>query len=251
MSDAEILKNLSDLHGWRNIDMGAGGNCLFLSVAPQVTAADVAALPSRSPVWKDALGADVGQRWEGLQARERARLLRRIAILDESEFVADLSGLCARAEAVPEPVRERALELFKDMAEEFIDSNLTELAEEVPRWPPWNRDPVYKRVRDIVQKYSTAQVHEFVLVHAAKYMQITGRDGNWAGSSEMAALANALGRSFAAYGNNWVSQDSVELLRGEVQPYFNAPAPDREESGSPPVLIFQTNGGGHYQMLTM
>ncbi|CAK0873104.1 unnamed protein product [Prorocentrum cordatum] len=129
MNDAEILKNLRDVHGWERADMGAGGNCLFLSVAAQVDAADVAPLPSRGPAWAQALGEDLGQRWEAMGVRERASLLRRMAILDEHEFVAELAALRADRQEAPGPVRERALELFKDMAEEFIDSGITELAE--------------------------------------------------------------------------------------------------------------------------
>lgn len=245
MNDAEILTNLRDTHGWERAEMGAGGNCLFLSVAAQVDTADVAPLPSRGPAWAQALGEDLGQRWAALDVRQRASLLRRIAILDEREFVAELAALRAGQQGAPEPVRERALELFKDMAEEFIDSGITELAEGVVRMPPWSRKGVYDRVRQVVEEYSSDQVHDFVLKHADEYMRITGREGNWAGSSEMAALASALGRPFAAYGNNWVSQDRQVLEGGEVQPYFRAAAP----GGSREVLIFQTNGGGHYQML--
>jgi len=259
MSDAEILRNLEEVNGWRNVEMGADGNCLFRSIAPQISAGDVAGLPSRSPVWEQALGADIGESWEALAVKERAMLLRRIAILDEKEFIAQLADLCTRGEAVTPERHWRALELFKDMAEEFMSSGATELPAGVPWCGQFVRTreglrATYGRVRQLARDTPARDVQDFVLKHAEEYMQITGCEGNWAGSSEMVALASALGRSFAAYGNNWISQDSVELqLTGlgqwEVLPYFEAPGAG-SIAGLPPVRIFQTNGGGHYQMLS-
>lgn len=252
MDDAEILDSLLTSRGLRNADKGAGGNCLFLSIAPQVAPEDVSALPLRSAAWVQALGEDLGERWGALPARERARLLRRIAILDEQEFIAKLASLVNSSEPMPAEISWRALELFKDMAEEFISKGKTELAEGLPLWGV--RETVYNRVREKARDTPAGKVHAFVLEHAEEYMRCTGREGNWAGSSEMAALASALGRSFEAYGNNWVSQDAVELRPAarpggtwEVQPYFAAKG--GRSAKTEPVRIFQTNGGGHYQAL--
>jgi len=254
MDDREILQNLGQMRGWRNVDMGAGGNCLFLSIAPQISADDLAALSSRSPVWDQRLGASIAASWEALALKERARLLRQIAMLDESDFIAQLGDLCARGDSVPAELHWRAVELFKDMVEEFISTGsfLEELG--VSWTPPWG-DPHarYNQVRQLARDTPRREVYDFVMKHADEYMRVTGREGNWAGSSEMAALASALERSFEAYGNNWVSQDAVELRsvgtdQWEVLPYFYAPAPGNSRS-LPPVRIFQTKGGGHYQML--
>jgi len=259
MDDREILRNLRDTRGLVNRDQGAGGNCLFLSMAPQLCAADVAELPSKSPDWLKLLGSDLGERWEASSNYDRARLLRQVAMLDEAKFLEDLGALVAAGQEVPAKMQWRALELYKDMAEEFISSGITELAKDMP-WSPFGNRNIYTRVRQLAKETPAAQVHDFVLRHGQQYMQITGRHGNWAGSSEIAAVSNATGRQFEAYGNNWVSQDVVELDPSgpggswEVVPYFTAPFPNSESSDgalppSPPVRVFQTNGGGHYQAL--
>jgi len=252
MTDEEILRNLRAMHGWRNVDMGAGGNCLFLSIAPQVSGDDVAALSSRSPVWEERLGTGVAVSWEVLSARDRARCLRQIAMFDESDFIAQLHDLRVRGDTVPQYIHWRALELYKDMVEEFLSTGI--LGDELPGDnPPWNMQARYDQVRRLARDTPPGEMYDFVLRHAEKYMDCTGREGNWAGSSEMAALASAFERPFAAFGNNWVSQDEVELRcvgadQWEVMPYFDVPAPGKSR-GAAPVRIFQTRGGGHYQML--
>lgn len=175
-------------------------------------------------------------------------------MFDESEFIARLGDLSARGDSMPPEVHWRAMELFKDMVEEFLTTGsfLDELG--ISWTPPWG-DPHgrYNQVRQLARDTPSKEVYGFVLRHAEEYMRVTGREGNWAGSSEMAALANAFERSVEAYGNNWVSQDEVELRsvgpdEWEVLPYFDAIAPGGGRS-LPPVRIFQTKGGGHYQTL--
>merc|ERR1719433_493165 len=114
MDDREILCNLRDTRGLLNRDQGAGGNCLFLSMAPQLSAADVAGLPSRSPDWMKLVGSDLGERWEATSKIDRARLLRQIAMLDEFQFLEDLSALVTAGQQVPAEMQWRALELYKD-----------------------------------------------------------------------------------------------------------------------------------------
>jgi len=258
MDDREILRNLRETRGLINREQGAGGNCLFLSMAPQLFAADVAELPSRSAAWLNLVGPDIGTRWETASHQDRARLLRQIAMLDESEFLADLSARVIDGQQIPAGIHWRALELYKDMAEEFISSGITELADN-KSWSLFGSGNMYNRVRQLTRETPPSKVHEFVLKHGKLYMQITGREGNWAGSSEMAALANAIGRKFEAYGNNWVSQDEVDMDSSgpggswEVLPYFTAPFAESESTNAvlqlPPVSVFQVNGGGHYQAL--
>mmetsp|Transcript_70391 Transcript_70391/g.182548 ORF Transcript_70391/g.182548 Transcript_70391/m.182548 type:complete len:378 (+) Transcript_70391:94-1227(+) len=251
MGDREILENLRTVYGWRNQDQGAGGNCLFLSIAPQIRAEDLQGLPARSAQWSAAIGPDEVQSWASLPALQRAGALRRIAMVDERDFLASLDELLTRQDPVPKYYRWRARELYKDMAEEFISSGITELAS--PWLPKWNSGAVYERVRELDRETDDDGVFKFILKHAEEYIRITGREGNWAGSSEIAALANALQRPFQAYGNNWVTQDTVALRslgadQWEVMPYFEA-APASGGHDGVPVRVFQTNGGGHYQML--
>ncbi|CAJ1379708.1 unnamed protein product [Effrenium voratum] len=250
MNDKEILDNLNERRGWKVKDMGANGNCLFLSMATQVRKEDVYDLPARSPAWAEALG-DLS-RWEDLSIRDRASLLRRMAILDEAEFIAEVAALRARGEQLRAPLMWRLEELFTDMAEEFVSSNQTELAANIPGW---DRQGLYSRVREVVSSFTLDQKCEFVLLHADEYMQTTGREGNWAGSSEMAALSSVLHRPVQAFGNNWVSQDDVKIMepeagssKWEVLPYFEARC--FNEPRGDPIRVFQTHGGGHYQMLT-
>ncbi|OLP79683.1 Alanine--tRNA ligase [Symbiodinium microadriaticum] len=207
MNDREILSTLQRCYGWSPRDMGAGGNCLFLSMALQVRAEDVKDVASRSAAWEAALGDNLADRWEDMGPRERASLLRRMAILDESEFIAELAAARARGEPLSTDVEWRTRELFTDMAEEFISSNKTELAADIPGW---NREALYSRVREVVSTFSLDQICEYVLLHADEYLQTTGREGNWAGSSEMAALSSVLQRPVQAYGNNWDAAVTIE-----------------------------------------
>lgn len=254
MTDREILANLKEVHGWRAVDMGADGDCLFLSIAPQVSSADVASLPQRSAAWAAALGAEVGGTWEALDKRARARLLRRAAVLEEKEFIATLGDLHSRGEALSPDMRFRVAEMFKDMLEEFISSGLLPGSSH----QPWDLRSTYTRVQEHVRDTPEEEVVKFVLKNAEQYIARTSREGNWAGSSEVLALASALGRPFEAYGNNWVSKEAIDLRAGEggrleVLPYFRAPpagAADAGGAAAPPVRIFQVNGGGHYQMLS-
>lgn len=197
MNDTEILNNIQERHGWYPQDKGAGGNCLFLSMAPQVEPEDLRDVHLRSVRWEEALGSDLADRWKDLQILQRANILRQMAIMDEAEFLEELQAL-GSAELSPE-AEWRMRELFTDMVEEFVSSNKHGLGDGVMGW---DLQGVYKRVRKLLSEYEREQIHEFVLKHGDEYMQITGRQGNWAGSSEMAALSSVLRRPVLAYGNN-------------------------------------------------
>lgn len=248
MNDMEILNNILERHGWYPQDKGAGGNCLFLSMAPQVEPEDLRDVHLRSVRWEEALGSDLADQWKDLQILQRANILRQMAILDEAEFLEELQAL-GSGELPPEAEWD-VRELYTDMLEEFVSSNKHGLGDGVMGW---DLQGVYKRVRKLLSEYERDQVHEFVLKHGAEYMQITGRQGNWAGSSEMAALSSVLRRPVLAYGNNRVTQDEVKvkLLEDggkEVQPYFEARCFAEPRGGA--IRVFQVRGGGHYQMLS-
>ncbi|CAJ1431275.1 unnamed protein product [Effrenium voratum] len=105
-------------------------------------------------------------RWEDLSIRDRASLLRRMAILDEAEFIAEVAALRARGEQLRAPLMWRLEELFTDMAEEFVSSNQTELAANIPGW---DRQGLYSRVREVVSSFTLDQKCEFVLLHADEW----------------------------------------------------------------------------------
>mmetsp|Transcript_37075 Transcript_37075/g.96402 ORF Transcript_37075/g.96402 Transcript_37075/m.96402 type:complete len:193 (+) Transcript_37075:2-580(+) len=187
-----------------------------------------------------------------MPAPSRASWLRRTAMADEEGFIKELQAFRRTGEPLPSYHAWRLRELYKDMAEEFISSGITDLGAGIPSW---NLPAVYQRVRELAGTTSDADVLDFALKHAGQYIAITGREGNWAGSSEMAALARAFDRPMLAFGNNWVTQDAIQLtkrenseVQWEVLPYFEALVPDGRQVGVP-VRVFQTNGGGHYQML--
>jgi len=248
MNDKEILHNIKERHGWTPQDKGANGNCLFLSMALQVQPEDLKDIPSRSLRWEKLFGGDLAERWKDMRITERALLLRQMAILDEDEFIAELQALRDGGQLTPRD-EWRMRELFTDMLEEFVGTNKHGLASGVMGW---DLQGIYQRVRQLVSEYTPDQVYDFVLAHAQEYMEITGTEGNWAGSSEMAALSSVLKRPVLAFGNNNVTQDEVkikELEDGgqEVLPYFEARCFD--EARGEAIRVFQVNGGGHYQML--
>eukprot|EP00931_Biecheleriopsis_adriatica_P064938 TRINITY_DN39590_c0_g1_i1.p1 TRINITY_DN39590_c0_g1~~TRINITY_DN39590_c0_g1_i1.p1 ORF type:complete len:352 (+),score=43.51 TRINITY_DN39590_c0_g1_i1:46-1101(+) len=256
MSDDQIRENLEEIHGWKSIDMGSDGNCFFLSVAPQVSPDDVAALPARSPDWERALGGDLENRWGELPAADRAALLRKIAVLDEEEFITDLQILTnTNGGEIAWEKTWRAMEMFKDMAEHFISHGETELAAGVllmgPTWV--HRKMVYAKVREVLQEKTPREQLEFVLSHADRYFQAMRQDGTWAGTSEMVAISNSLGRPVAVYGNNRASDawaDTELAAHGdkwEVLPYFELGEQDNLGTEEKAIRIFSCSG--HFQML--
>ncbi|CAJ1403126.1 unnamed protein product [Effrenium voratum] len=111
------------------------------------------------------------------------------AILDEAEFIAEVAALRARGEQLRAPLMWRLEELFTDMAEEFVSSNQTELAANIPGW---DRQGLYSRVRcsdfavrshqsvivtkrhaaevrEVVSSFTLDQKCEFVLLHADEW----------------------------------------------------------------------------------
>eukprot|EP00929_Paragymnodinium_shiwhaense_P102153 TRINITY_DN65339_c0_g1_i1.p1 TRINITY_DN65339_c0_g1~~TRINITY_DN65339_c0_g1_i1.p1 ORF type:complete len:376 (-),score=67.19 TRINITY_DN65339_c0_g1_i1:87-1214(-) len=276
MSDTRILENLAARRGWICKDMGSGGNCLFRSIAQQISTDDLDVLAKRRPQWMASLAAaaDRGlplplrREWPEMTVLQRGRVLRKIAILDEREFLGELEEVRRRRSPLPPRIVQRILELFKDMAEEFISRGKTELAKDelevackdealrdkTLSASAHRRNAIYQRVSSLAQESSENTMIDFVLKHAEEYLAITGRDGNWAGSSEMEALAHAFSRRFESYGNNWVSGEMVELEEvgtdlWEVRPYFQSCSQAEGADGRDAVRVFQTRGGGHYRML--
>lgn len=267
MDDCEILRNLASVRGWRRQDMGAKGNCLFLSVATQVEPTDVEALSQRSEMWMDMLGPKIRASWRKKSVPTRARFLRRIAVKDELEWIQRVREAW-RDEPMPEADVFRTRELFMDMVEEFAREGCGTGG--LPQLPPsCSKEKIYEVVREFKRGKTFEEEFEFVQMHMERYLEKTGHEGNWAGSSELVALSHALQRPVEAYGNNWLSQPTVQVLlsengtRCQVLPYLAARPTEHgveshspvssaasSEEGSQPIRVFQTNGGGHYQMLT-
>ena len=112
MEDEEILASLEAQQGLVAVECGGGGNCLFLSIADQVTSEQIlrAERFCNSQGVTDAL-AEAGD-WESLGRRRRSKLLRLITVGSEARL---LEG--------DEPAWREAL--FLDMAMELLVSNPT------------------------------------------------------------------------------------------------------------------------------
>jgi len=255
MGDEEILQRLYERYGWQSIDCGAGGDSLFLAAAPQLVTSDVAALPKRSAKWKRALrGVDLKRQWKSLSLSTRAQVLRRVALLDEHDFVQHLEDMLKHAEPVPFDVQSRAAQLFKDMAKEFIMNGLMWCKQGTAQTTAdCEPDAVDARVQELARENDVAETLSFVARNAGAYFRTLKCEGRWAGKSEMSALASALGRPFVAYGNDWASGDGVEVEPDEyggsdILPFFKASVGGDAE-GRSPVRVFQLGGRGQYQML--
>ena len=88
---------------------------------------------------------------------------------------------------------------------------------------------------------------KYVKDNKDKYLAKEIKAGCWAGTAEAIALARALGRGLRMYGNDKASRKYIKQkdLAKPVEPYFSLPGfPGQED-----LLVFQTNGGGHYRML--
>jgi len=97
---------------------------------------------------------------------------------------------------------------------------------------------------------------DFVKENFEEYCGFTSRPNNWAGTSEVIALAQVLGKRLVAFGDDKVifhgkKQIPVDERTGLVRPYFVAEPvlPASDEEADEPIVLFQAWGGGHYQVL--
>ena len=89
MSDCEILENLQSQYNLTPHEMGGGGNCLFLSMAEQVSSVDVArALAQLQDPTLDQAVAQLPTAWEETARPTRGKILRQIAVLTERQMLA-------------------------------------------------------------------------------------------------------------------------------------------------------------------
>jgi len=220
MDDQSIIQQLTTQGFGLPEEKGGGGRCLFLSIAPQLTEADFAhaiSIPHLNPLLCSF------PEWINLSAIEQADLLRTIALEAESHFFRTL------------PVNPKDLiaedldwirELFKDMIQELKYSSFDDL-------------------RKQVAATSDLEKFEFCNQNFETYKKRTIRPHNWAGTSELIALSKVFNRQTMAYGQDYASSEKVLLDSDKnVLPYYH-----RQAGKTPPIVVFQLNGGGHYRLL--
>jgi len=188
--------------------------------------------------------------WARFSVAERVGFLRKIAVLDTHAFLARISDFHTCEVPLLPSDCDRIMKLFKRIVEMFISSGKTDLAVGV-KW--WNFRSVCACVREHARHTSITKAQEFVLAHAEEYLDLLQCELSWAGSPEIMALANVIRRPFIAYGNDWISSDTVKVVSVEggmwtVQPYLTTTTPGGTRE-SLPVFVFQVNGGGFYNML--
>jgi hypothetical protein len=227
-NDAAIIENLKKHYGLKPQDMGGGGRCLFHSLREQISENELKNIKSR---WPNAIQQKVDL-YQTLSADAKADLLREIAIWEEKNFLITNNKKDVLFKDLPKDEQEWALEMAKDWHQE-IEGNTAHTRE-------WFKDKVKT-------KEGREELWQYVINHKDQYWKKTGCETNWAGTAEAISLARALNRPLKMFGRDDASDERGAKLdkEGKVIPYseyiFGA-------TGKP-ILVFQTGGGGHYQML--
>lgn len=217
-SDTTILEALKRMGFKDTVRNAADGNCLFLSIAPQVTKQDLEAVQTR-------LGYDFNtEKWLNLPLSDRAACLRNWAMIEEVKFFSNLPKQFDKLSA------EDAIwieESYKDFLQELENCPANEIPE---------------RIRDITLQ----QKLQYVKNNYMTYTTQTSRPQNWAGTTEYIALSRFLNRQIEAFGYDRASaQLGIRYdANGRVEPYYR-----RNLGRVPPFTIFQCGGGGHYEYL--
>jgi len=226
--DAAIIDNLKKHYGLKPQDMGGGGRCLFHSLREQISENELKNIKSR---WPNAMQVNVDL-YQTLSADAKANLLREIAIWEEKNFLITRNKKDVLFKDLPKDEQYWALEMAKDWHQE-IEGN-TALTRD------WFKDKVKT-------KEGREELWQYVINHKDQYWKKTGCDTNWAGTAEAIALARELKRPLKMFGRDDVSDERGAKLDkdGKVLPYSEYIFGATEK----PILVFQTGGGGHYQML--
>ena len=217
--DQTIIKNLIQQGFGSPVDKGGDGRCLFRSISPQITEEDCIVASTIPHIQSLLCSFD---EWSSYNLLEQSDLLRRLAMAEESYFFSSLSEDMALDEEGLKWIRE----LYKDMLAEI-------------------EHPLNFRLRETVRNTTDLEKYTYCRNHFSAYKASTSRPTNWAGTSELIALSRVFNRQTMAFGQDFASSKKVRLdQEGNVLPYHNWPC-----GTNPPIVVFQTNGGGHYQLL--
>lgn len=225
--DVDILANLKQHLKLKNVATAGDGRCLFNSLQGQITQAELIAQANLLP-------AALNQKALNYDARsriEKSDLLREITIFLEKDFLITKNNLAKKFDQLAPDEQHLALEMAKDWYQE-VKGNTNE-----------TREWYLKNLNDLGKQ----QMWEFVARHRDAYWQKTSCVTNWSGSTEAIVLARLLKRPVKMYGRDNVSSEKGAELNpdGVVIPYleYNYGYPGK------PLLVFQTSGGGHYELL--
>ncbi len=219
MDDFSIIENLKK-QGWREpIPTTADGRCLFHSIAPQIIEADFAEAKNHFPDIK----LCTFEEWKTLGTIDRADSLRAWAMEVEKIF---FQSLPEDLQQLSEDEKDWVNELYKDSLQELSRGKRT--------------DQLRQKIKAAVDK----EKFDFCKNNFHEYQERTARTINFAGTTELIALARLFNRQVIIFGQDHISSESVSLEDDVVLPYYQ-----RLIGSSPPLAIFQTGGGGHYKSL--
>lgn len=228
-TDREILDNLAQSYGLIAKDMGGDGACLFHSMREQISQAEL--IKALKISWPLTLRNQV-KRYATLPNSDQADVLRQISIEEEKEFLntSRLANIFAVNNAADQ---QWILEMAKDWRQEVGSLN----AHDTRKW--FNEKSVSSTGKE--------ELWDYVKNHRNQYWAKTSCKTNWAGSAEAIAIARLLNRPLKMFGQDYATSEEGALVNnGVVTPYLSY----NDASFETPILVFQTNGGGHYQMLT-
>lgn len=229
LNDEEIINNLLKQGYSRPIEEGGDGRCLFWSILPQITEADV--VKGEASKY-----ANYFEGWKNLPANsaddDKLDRLRQMALAEEEDFLKPLSASSKADMAKFSPDQKmRIFELYKDMIQE-----LRHLAP----------DSVRKHLAELELNSDAEEVlyQQFVYCKNSfkEYKSKTQQKYNWAGTSELIAIGRILECDVKAFGQD--TEPSSLDEKGNVLPYFSSGG-----GSSTPIVVFQCNGGGHYRRL--
>lgn len=227
-TDTEILANLEQHLGLVAVEQGGAGRCLFHSLREQVTQAELVSIKN---LFSDALQAQMNA-YSTLTPDDKADLLRALAIAYEKDFIVTKNNKAKDFTALNKQDQAWVLEMAKDFYEELGHDR-----DKTRAWFHANKGS--SAGRQILWKY--------IVDNRDAYWAKTSCVTNWAGSAEAIVFARLLQRPLRMYGMDLVtSLDGAELdQQGVVKPYLNYDFSYK----NPPLLVYQTMGGGHYNML--
>lgn len=217
-TDKHLITALQKQGFGKPLPNAANGNCLFLSIAPQIEGQDLEEACQQ-------LGEELPL-WNTLSEDEQADLLRAWAMRKENIF---FKNLPEQAEELSNDDQEWLRECYKDFLQEL---------EECPAY----------QIPERIQNTSLQAQLDYVKNNDETYIERTGRPKNWAGTAEYIALSRLFNRQITAYGyDQATAQNTIQYdANNQVQPYYR-----RVIGREPPITIFQCHGGGHYEHLPL
>ena len=192
-SDQQIILNLREKQKYQGpFEEGSEGRCLFYSIVPQITQADVGrGLTSKFKKYFE--------RWSALSKADKADRLRHMALDEEEDFLAALP--INTKEFTPDQIQERIVELYKDGIQQFENVGAEAL----------NR----ARTTSLQEQFA------FCKNRFKEYKEATWRPSNWAGTSELIAIGRfILNRKIKLF---WQEGSETHLdAQGNVLPYYSS-----------------------------